>query len=671
MAIYGNLFSDPSTGGVSTTLATPLTYYAIPFAAESSVQSDVSFVSSGGHYQGVRVQGSASVRVSAIIYAVKSGAGFGDELFVAIYQNGVRVNAPQVQSAQAFTATTNLSISVDITATANSGDVFEAYVSFDGPSAHLTLSVSGSLTIQSLGASTSQATVAPTWWINPIAGNDSNSGTTEEQPLKTWAHLQSIFGRWTTLSSAVGAAGVITVNLLNDLPASDPITFYNYLGNTAGSSGTGVGFLVQGQVKNPSYSGTITSVVANNPATNTPDQVHVNGATWTPYIGLAIVATVSPGNTVRAYIAADLGGGVAQVSQWVSSTGTGFMPAGTTNFAAAPSAGNAFVVVDYTNVVLNSALYAGSDMAFLALPTATSADGQFFFANIHAIVPPGNTNSRSSLVYETSGASSACFFPFDCIFDCQLEWAGSGHSGNLSNCCFTDCEFIDGGAGITEFFGLHVPTVNGQGGINATLGSNLNICGNTMFVGTASPADIQVSGNAQISSASFWNCNLVIYLFEPGANVILNQSGGGPLGESNAVPLWGTGNNNMFFWTGTNFFILQMTNAPAADILPTITFNGAGTTIPAGTVAIIGPEASQDVINSDPSYCTNAFAFVPSTASYNSAQSLTWANLNKLPDSDGFLIISEADVITGGTVKIANAGRPDNQTLLTWQSLVF
>src|SRR5271154_2861130 len=78
-----------------------------------------------------------------------------------------------------------------------------------------------------------QVVVAPNYYIDSIHGSDENPGTKISKPLKTWQQLQNIFGRWSTLPSVGGntpaTQGLVTVTLLNDLPNSDPITFYNYL----------------------------------------------------------------------------------------------------------------------------------------------------------------------------------------------------------------------------------------------------------------------------------------------------------------------------------------------------------------------------------------------------------------------------------------------------------
>jgi hypothetical protein len=86
------------------------------------------------------------------------------------------------------------------------------------------------------------------YYIDSVHGNDNNSGTTLLKPLKTWAKFQTIFRRWSTLTSVSGtgdAIEIVTIQLLNDLPPSDPICLGNLIGGAVGASR--IDFIIQGQ----------------------------------------------------------------------------------------------------------------------------------------------------------------------------------------------------------------------------------------------------------------------------------------------------------------------------------------------------------------------------------------------------------------------------------------
>jgi hypothetical protein len=527
--------------------------------------------------------------------------------------------------------------------------------------------------------------VAPNYYIDPIHGSDDNPGTTLKRPLRTWSQLQNLFGgHWTTLVSVGGntpaTQGLVTVTILNDLPDNDPITFYNYLGDIISPSvlpiQLGLGFLVQGQTK-VLFSGHLFATVDANPATNQPWTVTINrpAGFWAPFVGKVITC-----GGVRAYITAELapvgGKATAQVSQWVTSTGSGLQVIITANAAPAPTAG-AFQILDYTKVVLESSIYAGNDMNLLEF-SPTETPGTFILVDLHAAIPAGTTNSRSALIYQSSNAGLT-YAAADCIFDCQLELAGSGATDLLINCCFTDVETVDSGVTTVEFFGLHVPAVTAQGfgGIASAQGANVNLSGNVGFYqAPGAICSVVVSGVLQIESANFWNCGNRFNSFgafgtlQPSGGIFLNQSGGGPLAESGNIPLWGTNNTPSFLWTGSNFFYLNIT--AGGDVLPTMTYDtsiwpGA----PAGVIAIIGPDSSQNVDPSNASYCFNAHPFDPATATYGAARTLTWASLNVTTGAGGFKVVDHVpDVLDGfGTITLANASRPDCQSILTWNQL--
>jgi len=255
----------------------------------------------------------------------------------------------------------------------------------------------------------------------------------------------------------------------------------------------------------------------------------------------------------------------------------------------------------------------------------------------------------------------------------------------MADCTLTDNMQINGGAAVVEFFGMHVlsPTavfgaisVGGTGTNGSFATFALSIAGNTMFIGGAVSADIDFSGSVQISSASFWNCFADVLQGQGTAECAFDQSGGGPLGESNGVPLWGNNNGDLACGTGTQFVFFQMTAAPGPDILPTIQFNNAGSFLPPGGVALLGPEFTGLIDPAGPdggAFQANAIPWDPTAGAYNGTpRLLTWASLSTALGGGGFLVTTAPDIVFGGTVNVANAGRPDNGgASFVWNSAVL
>jgi hypothetical protein len=522
---------------------------------------------------------------------------------------------------------------------------------------------------------------APSWWIDPIHGNDSNSGTSVHKPLKTWQRLQDIFGMWTTLSSPVGLQGTINVTLLNDLPDSDPITLYNLMGNTIGPAipgQTGIGLFVQGQTK-VLATGTLHSsaeaVPGQPPALPIPRIISVNGKPagyFTPYVGKWIQCIVG-GMPVLAAIAADMGieGGAdtAAVGPWTTYTpGGGFLEAATINAAPAPPAGTPYQILDFTSVVFESSLFSGNDVAAYSLPSPTNPTGQIFFNNLHARIPAAaGNNSRTAFVYNTTGFSSVSYFPFYCIFDCQIEWDGPQFGNNFAN-IHTDIEVTAGAENLSTAYTAHIPGPNAQfpGAMLLGAGTKINIFGEMFFQGNATTgqfADVALDVGSEVAISapvSFWDCGYCFFCFG-GDNLVF-------FGVNGAVPLYGSGNNySLWCSPGSIFNFLQTTALPGPDILPNLVFNGPLEGYPPGSVASLGPEFSQYVATSDPSFIANGFPFDLASQVYDSSRLLTWPGLLVAAGGGGFLTRSVPNVLLGGTTKLASAMRPDNVSGLTWQ----
>lgn len=145
------------------------------------------------------------------------------------------------------------------------------------------------------------------WFIDPINGNDENTGLTVPTAIKTAAEL---FRRWgTTGTVAAPGAATIFVNILSDLPSTDPISGAGF------RFGDGQLVVIQATDASVLATGTAFNVIAQNPATNTPWQIQGNGGTFnfTPYVGNRIRIVGGPNNGATCSILAATDGGLTAI----------------------------------------------------------------------------------------------------------------------------------------------------------------------------------------------------------------------------------------------------------------------------------------------------------------------------------------------------------------------
>lgn len=219
-----------------------------------------------------------------------------------------------------------------------------------------------------------------TWYINPVAGNDNNSGLAAA-PIKTYAEYIRRTGLGRPINNAVN------IYIVSDLPATDPLIIS---GTTNGRTGSGLH--VHG-VPTVLATGTLTGWTAPVAATNTlPAITDTAVADWTPYAGKLLRLTSGPRAGVGCFwIIKNLGGNTARVSNPVQglSSPLNFVPAGTetyeilelpnvpvltctaskgNNFAALPGFDNYWSSVEYIKTPsfggLQSILYGSQPTAF-------------------------------------------------------------------------------------------------------------------------------------------------------------------------------------------------------------------------------------------------------------------------------------------------------------------
>jgi hypothetical protein len=494
-----------------------------------------------------------------------------------------------------------------------------------------------------------QVTVAPNYYIDSVHGNDNNPGTSLQKPLKTWAQLQTIFGQWTTIQCE---SPTVTIHLLSAaLLPTDPITFFNFLGSQVNSNGvpslgSGLNLTIEGQPIVLSTQ-TLASVINEVPASNIPNQITVTGFVWTPYIGKAVVVANGPNAGSRAFVAADLGGGTAQVSEWVDGSGMSISP------AAGPVVGNRVKITDYTNVIYDSLITIG-------WKTPASIAGEFQITQVHATVQP-STGFGNATFFGWNNEDSVLIYFSDTIHDAYMEFTGVTTYGYYNVCC-TGPNFLF--ATIFQISGLYVPSIGNEyiypGAIQLNLGGGYVQAGNTMFYGNLSagffPADFVCHEEIQCASLSFWNCYHT-FVPNPGCNAFFNQDMDNLLGEFGGPSLWGTGNENgmpMFPSAVVNF--MAFSTFPAPPNLPVLQFGLPGDAI--GTFGDVFFNASHFPLEAS---AWNVNAVPPA---FTALQTVTWASLIT-PVPGGFQ--TETGAAGGWTnTSLANAQRPDSNVYLRW-----
>ena len=196
------------------------------------------------------------------------------------------------------------------------------------------------------GAPTAAWTVAA-WWIDPVNGSDTNSGTSVGAPLKTWFQLIQLFG---TYSPIIGQNTTITW-LSSQSDNSDPVIFTPYINNSAVITITGNSTVVA--------TGTLSSVTAINRNTSQLWQANIGQAvanflapTFSEQSTQAImsVGTGTPfiATGVYAWPYTQVSTDVCTFSQPLSFTAnTGI---GTANTMSSISSGNAYQMLQFKSV---------------------------------------------------------------------------------------------------------------------------------------------------------------------------------------------------------------------------------------------------------------------------------------------------------------------------------
>jgi hypothetical protein len=194
-------------------------------------------------------------------------------------------------------------------------------------------------------------------YIDPVNGNDENQGIYVGTPgtplaLRTGAELARRWGQQNTIraSGVVGTApNYITVNVLNDMPATDKISLNISIDSSNGSAvriiGLATVLLLAGNLD------AVGGFTAENPAAaggGTKALIKSGATVWTPFIGERIRFTATG---IVAGIMTDEGGGTASIN---APSLSGFQTIFGTATLANPANGAAFRVEKLTHINMSS-----------------------------------------------------------------------------------------------------------------------------------------------------------------------------------------------------------------------------------------------------------------------------------------------------------------------------
>jgi hypothetical protein len=236
--------------------------------------------------------------------------------------------------------------------------------------------------VDGVSPSLSQAT----WFIDPINGNDNNSGLTTTTALRTFKEYRRRVADGPLLSNQV-------VTIMSSLLSTD-ILDLDFL-DTGGFS-----LDVIGQTTVALAAQTILAYTPRAAATNVPNQLTNTAVTvWTPFVGngFFISPTSGPAIGKRASVAFDQGANVARVSTFIDATSAETQPVATNTFDV------------------------------LSVPTVPFLKAQ----NININIRVTSLNFITNVVRFNSGPMSALNAQF--VQTAQFTW-----------CCFAECPLIKG-----------------------------------------------------------------------------------------------------------------------------------------------------------------------------------------------------------------------------------
>jgi len=248
----------------------------------------------------------------------------------------------------------------------------------------------------------------PTWFIDPIAGNDRNTGLDSGHAIKTFAELARRWGRIGTCKFDQAT----TVTVTSSPPVGDIFDSIIAFGESGSLKIVGTPTIVA--------SSSFTNVGNINRATplmQTVTDTAVLGGSWTPYVGTHMIrnTTAGPRLGATAWVAFDLGSQTCRTTRFTKPLLTTSVPTFT---AMAPQIGDTYQLLLPTQISIGV-------VQVLAANNSVSTK-QLIMTDIF-----GHTVTDSSLF--TAGGMAGFRFG-NCRFD---AFRLTGGAGNAQGCMFS------------------------------------------------------------------------------------------------------------------------------------------------------------------------------------------------------------------------------------------
>jgi hypothetical protein len=444
------------------------------------------------------------------------------------------------------------------------------------------------------------------WYINPTTGNNNKKGNTPSTALKTFAEWAQRVGMTAgTIPTLNPVGGTLMINIMGDLPQTDPVTFKAIM--AAGCTAK-----ITGQKKVLS-TGSISVVQGKNAALNQPYEITKSSgaaAYWTPFLGKAVFTS----SGAVAYVCRDMGAKTAHMSEWMDASfvdADGFVFPG-----PAPAINDTFEVVDYTQVYLGTMIVGyNPEVAIQGGPPV----GGLLCTQLHAM----GTDAFEPSFPTSFGTPEAISAFSNCILETPMV-QGVSYSNSGNNCYLNGLRMFSG-AQLVLLGGAFLPailnTAGYPGGIRVENGAELLTDGDPTFVGdingSGQSADVQIIGVTSLGPMSFWNTTHGIFPAVSGGRLHW-ESFTGFYGTYGYVPLWGTGNAGLMIYFSNSSALLEQYNESADCPLPSIEMgNGPG------VVPVFDLGAGEDIGQS-------AFVWDAPTATFLPAGGIpsSWASLD-------------------------------------------
>lgn len=367
----------------------------------------------------------------------------------------------------------------------------------------------------------------PVWNIDPINGNDDNDGF--YNPLKTCRELQLRLSGKISIST--------TINVLNDLLSSDPLTLtcnssVDYINNSSNST---IILNIVG-TKKLVRSGTISYVTQPDSSNNTCGSITDTNANWTDSItnNNIIVMTSGVSNTKILWPIKNMGSGEVRVNYPVNQTNgtvSNFPSVNDTYNEYSLTKGLIYLSTDVATKISNWYQPTLSSVGFIVSKQQVSFYG-CSYGNIQAIFCPGlNLNAcRDSNVSATQQILQTKIKIYGCSLLKSNVLLRSYISCDIKDCILQGVKIINDGNGTTSSGYLSIS----------------NTCIVDVTNGTNDAHAIEAgSGSVCRLGANVWGSNNNICLFI--------NNGGKVIVDKNVVPTI-TGNREIMIDESSNFF---------------------------------------------------------------------------------------------------------------------